>query len=101
VVCRKRREAAVAALDQSPSIRFIVMLSRDPNLKFRGVYESVGNDHVVSLVHGTGPSEVDSDMVREFLRYDSGSKTFKELSTSKLGFTTDAFVLHPHAAKRH
>lgn len=51
---------------QSPSARFIVMLSRDPNLKFRGVYEAGGGEDVVSLVHGTGPSEVDASMVRNF-----------------------------------
>lgn len=45
-------------------------------------------------------TDVLTAQVREFLRYDSGSKSFKELSTSKLGFTTDAFVLHPHVARR-
>ncbi len=67
---------------------------------------------------GPGPREVSADMVREFLKYDSGlpcpappcrqaadggwgagGKCFQPLETRQFGSTTDAVVLHPTAFK--
>jgi hypothetical protein len=36
--------------------------------------------------------------VKEFLKYDSGSKSFKTLESKSFSISTDAVVLTPHKA---
>jgi len=108
---------------------FVIHLSREPNLKFRGVYAMDAEGYSGECIYGIGPKDVNSEMVREFLKYDSvcfpsytlhrllrrrmrascvltgrparaqGTKSFKSIDTKALSMTTDAVVLHPHLSK--
>ena len=50
---------------------FVIHLSREPNLKFRGVYAMDAEGRSGECIYGIGPKDVISEMVREFLKYDS------------------------------
>jgi len=97
---QKKREAALSAIEAcGPQVSYAIHFVRDPNLKYRGIYIVDFESGTGELIVGGGPKEINNDVVREFLKYDSGTKTFRGLESKSFSNSTDAVVLHHHVMK--
>jgi len=101
VVEHKKRDAVLGLLDScgSETANFCILLVRDPNLRYRGLYSVDLVESRAQLLSGTGPKFVTVDMIREFLKYDSGTKSFRVLETRDFSSSVDGVVLHPMTYK--
>jgi hypothetical protein len=72
---KEKRQKALACLDSSDLVHFVIVL-RDPNnLKFRAIYGMATEDtSQLHKVYGAGPRTVTAEMAAGYFRYDSGSK---------------------------
>ena len=97
----KKREAVLQAMDaaDSSAATFVIVLVREPSLKFKGLYAMDLSAQNGEMLPGTGtaslPKLLSVEMVREFLKYDSGTKSFRLLDSKSFSISTDAVVLHP------
>jgi len=53
------------------------------------------NPDLIAAKNKTAPKALSVEMVREFLKYDSGTKSFKTLESKSFSISTDAVVLQP------
>ena len=47
----------------------------------------------VNKLHGKGPAQVKVSMVKDFLKYSSGARSFKEIATKGFTVQSDAVTL--------
>jgi hypothetical protein len=47
----------------------------------------------VTKLHGNGPAQVKVQMVKEFLKYNSGARSFKPIATKSFTVQSDAVTL--------
>ena len=106
VVDAKKREAVIEAINAHRDVNnFVIVLVREPVLKFKGLYALDLETQSCQLLPGTGslslPKTLTLELVREFLKYDSGAKTFKPIDSKSFSISSDAVVLLPQKPASH
>lgn len=99
-VNEREKENVVRALSSTDSEQFIILVRDDKSPVFKALYHINHANTFVKII-GKGPRLLnDPNMIKAFLRYDSGGKKFLPISTKQFGVTTDAVVLNSLIVKR-
>ena len=89
---------ALAAMTQSPSNSFLILLRGRSSRLYKGLYALDTERGVASRLHGGGPAVISGGgdhrlEIRGLFKYDTGSREFKQLHTAGFGRSTDACVI--------
>jgi len=71
-----------------------LLLFRDSRLQFRGLYAFYPDTEEVFKIYGTGPKQINDNMMELYYKYNSGGKKFTQIHTKHLTVTIDAFTIH-------
>ncbi|BFZ10996.1 hypothetical protein BsWGS_14034 [Bradybaena similaris] len=72
-----------------------LVLFRDAGCQYRGLYVFYPETEEAFKVHGVGPKHITNDLCEKFYKYNSGGKSFSEITSTKhLSVSVDAVVLH-------
>ena len=82
-------------MEDSDASHFIILFKGQKNHLFKGLYSYDPElEQVLKVYTGTvGPNVLERNQVLEFYKYDSGSRTFKALSTKSFGRTVHAVAI--------
>ncbi|PAA90208.1 hypothetical protein BOX15_Mlig004131g1, partial [Macrostomum lignano] len=76
------KKKALADLDNSEMAHFVILF-RDAKCQYRGLYGFIPESEVLVRLSGRGPRDIDHSMVDCFFKYNSGSKKFSEIKSTK------------------
>lgn len=84
--------------------QFVLMFYKAKTLAFKGVYVLDPKSKQLVRVFGKGPARINSegevaDLAKEFLKFETSSKSFKSLPVKSLTSTVDAIILEPPKAR--
>ncbi|KAL3104129.1 hypothetical protein niasHS_002156 [Heterodera schachtii] len=91
-VSNEQRQKVQAAIAQSDSKHFLVLF-RDHQCQYRGLYTWDQFSDTVHKIEGLGPKVCREPMMTIMFKYDSGSKSFGRIQTKHLSATIDGFVI--------
>ncbi|ESO99190.1 hypothetical protein LOTGIDRAFT_142046, partial [Lottia gigantea] len=75
------------------SAKHFIILFRDAGLQYRGVYTYEPETEEVFKLIGTGPRYLNNRSLEKYYKYNSGSKSFSEITSTKhLSVSIDAIV---------
>ncbi|KAL3891227.1 hypothetical protein ACJMK2_003490 [Sinanodonta woodiana] len=81
-------------LAKSDAKHFIILF-RDAGCQYRGLYAYNPEVDEISKIHGVGPKHFNNKMIERYFKYNSGSKSFSCVTSTKhLSVSIDAIVLH-------
>jgi hypothetical protein len=80
--------------------QFVIMFYKAKTLAFKGIYVLDPKSRILVRVYGKGPHRINSegevsDLAKEFLKFETSSKSFKALPVKSLTSTVDAIILEP------
>lgn len=80
--------------------QFVIMFYKAKTLAFKGIYVLDPKSRILVRVYGKGPHRMNSegevsDLAKEFLKFETSSKSFKALPVKSLTSTVDAIILEP------
>ncbi|VEL07122.1 unnamed protein product, partial [Protopolystoma xenopodis] len=83
-------------LASAPGTHFIILF-RDSRCQYRSVYTFDLETEELHILCGSGPRKVTHDMVDKFFKYNCGSKSFSQITSTKhLSPVVDAITIHGH-----
>lgn len=89
----EERNEVLFALDNCDSENYIILFRGEKSTRYRGLYScNLHTNHLLKL-HGKGPSQLTTDMVRQLYRYNSSRKEFIAVATKCFTIRTDAASL--------
>ncbi|KAL3109910.1 hypothetical protein niasHT_016526 [Heterodera trifolii] len=91
-VSNEQRQKVQAAIAQSDSKHFLVLF-RDHQCQYRGLYTLDQFSDTVHKIEGLGPKVCREPKMTIMFKYDSGSKSFGRIQTKHLSATIDGFVI--------
>ncbi|CAG5134250.1 unnamed protein product, partial [Candidula unifasciata] len=72
-----------------------LVLFRDAGCQYRGLYVFYPETEEAFKLHGVGPKHITNELCEKFYKYNSGAKSFSEITSTKhLSVSVDAVVLH-------
>ncbi|XP_005113257.2 calmodulin-regulated spectrin-associated protein 1 [Aplysia californica] len=72
-----------------------LILFRDAGCQYRALFIFSPDTEEAFKVHGVGPKHISNKMCEKFYKYNSGGKSFTEITSTKhLSVSVDAVVLH-------
>ncbi|XP_041360750.1 calmodulin-regulated spectrin-associated protein 1-like isoform X2 [Gigantopelta aegis] len=75
--------------------KHFVILFRDGGCQYRSLYSYAPETEDVTKICGVGPKQITKTMMHRFYKYNSGAKSFTEVTSTKhLSVSIDAVVLH-------
>lgn len=84
--------------------QFVIMFYKAKTLAFKGIYVLDPKTRYLVRVYGKGPHRINSEgevseLAKEFLKFETSSKSFKTLPVKSLTSTVDAIILNPPKAR--
>ncbi|XP_060076436.1 calmodulin-regulated spectrin-associated protein 1-like [Ylistrum balloti] len=74
--------------------KHFIILFRDHSCQYRSVYEYYPETEDIYKIHGIGPKQITNKMIEKFYKYNSGSKGFSEISSTKhISVSIDAVAI--------
>jgi hypothetical protein len=90
--CQVRHNVAVS--------QFIILCFQSKSLSYRGIYGVDSQTGDVVRIVGKGPRILPEQLIEQYLKYESSSRSFKPLPTKSLTATTDAVSIDPAKLKK-
>ncbi|XP_061178757.1 calmodulin-regulated spectrin-associated protein 1-B-like isoform X1 [Saccostrea echinata] len=89
-----QKNKVLEVLAKSDAKHFLILF-RDHSCQFRGLYSFDPDTEDSLKIHGIGPKQITSKMIERFYKYNSGGKSFSEVTSTKhLSVSIDAIVIH-------
>ncbi|CAJ1053881.1 calmodulin-regulated spectrin-associated protein 3-like isoform X3 [Xyrichtys novacula] len=85
----------VEEMEKSPANHFLILF-RDSNCQFRGVYTMNSESQELVRLAGVGPRTVSSTQVESIYKYSSDRKQFSAIPSKTMGMSVDAFTIPGH-----
>ncbi|XP_033726512.1 LOW QUALITY PROTEIN: calmodulin-regulated spectrin-associated protein 1-like [Pecten maximus] len=74
--------------------KHFIILFRDHSCQYRSVYEYYPETEDIYKIHGIGPKQITNKMIEKFYKYNSGSKGFSVISSTKhISVSIDAVAI--------
>ncbi|XP_021371449.1 calmodulin-regulated spectrin-associated protein 1-B-like isoform X2 [Mizuhopecten yessoensis] len=74
--------------------KHFIILFRDHSCQYRSVYEYYPETEDIYKIHGIGPKQITNKMIEKFYKYNSGTKGFSEISSTKhISVSIDAVAI--------
>ncbi|XP_028270768.1 calmodulin-regulated spectrin-associated protein 3-like [Parambassis ranga] len=87
-----QKNKIVEEMEKSPGNHFLILF-RDTNCQFRGVYTMNPDSQELVRVAGVGPRTVSSTQVESIYKYSSDRKQFSAIPSKTMGMSVDAFTI--------
>ncbi|XP_049577679.1 calmodulin-regulated spectrin-associated protein 3-like isoform X1 [Syngnathus scovelli] len=87
-----QKNKIVEEMEKSPANHFLILF-RDVNCQFRGVYTANPDSAELVRLTGVGPKTVSSTQVESMYKYSSDRKQFSAIPSKTLGMSVDAFTI--------
>ncbi|XP_065811780.1 calmodulin-regulated spectrin-associated protein 3-like isoform X3 [Labrus bergylta] len=85
----------VEEMEKSPANHFLILF-RDSNCQFRGVYTMNSDSQELVRLAGMGPRTIGSTHVESIYKYSSDRKQFSAIPSKTMGMSVDAFTIPNH-----
>ncbi|XP_041641378.1 calmodulin-regulated spectrin-associated protein 3-like [Cheilinus undulatus] len=85
----------VEEMEKSPANHFLILF-RDSNCQFRGVYTMNSDSQELVRLAGVGPRTISSAQVESIYKYSSDRKQFSAIPSKTMGMSVDAFTIPSH-----
>ncbi|XP_074521404.1 calmodulin-regulated spectrin-associated protein 3-like isoform X3 [Halichoeres trimaculatus] len=85
----------VEEMEKSPANHFLILF-RDSNCQFRGVYTMNADSQELVRLAGVGPRTISSTQVESIYKYSSDRKQFSAIPSKTMGMSVDAFTIPSH-----
>ena len=82
-------------MEKSPANHFLILF-RDSNCQFRGVYTMNSDSQELVRLAGAGPRTISSTQVESIFKYSSDRKQFCAIPSKTMGMSVDAFTIPSH-----
>jgi calmodulin-regulated spectrin-associated protein len=86
--------------DNAPVAQFVILFFHAKSFSYRGVYGVDPQTGDMVRMVGKGPRILPEQLIEEYLKYETSSRSFKPLPTKSLTATTDAVALDPAKLKK-
>ncbi|XP_078131608.1 calmodulin-regulated spectrin-associated protein 3-like [Sander vitreus] len=90
-----QKNKIVEEMEKSPANHFLILF-RDSNCQFRGVYTMNTDSQELVRLAGVGPRTIGSTQVESIYKYSSDRKQFSAIPSKTMGMTVDAFTIPNH-----
>ncbi|XP_038568763.1 calmodulin-regulated spectrin-associated protein 3-like isoform X1 [Micropterus salmoides] len=90
-----QKNKIVEEMEKSPANHFLILF-RDSNCQFRGVYTMNPDSQELVRVAGVGPRTIGSTQVESIYKYSSDRKQFSAIPSKTMGMSVDAFTISSH-----
>ncbi|XP_047435008.1 calmodulin-regulated spectrin-associated protein 3-like isoform X2 [Mugil cephalus] len=90
-----QKNKIVEEMEKSPANHFLILF-RDSNCQFRGVYTMNPDSQELARVAGVGPRTLSSTQVESIYKYSSDRKQFSAIPSKTMGMSVDAFTIPSH-----
>ena len=87
------RATLTKIIDAAPYEHLLLRIASPRNMSFKGLYAISPDLSMGVRVYGQGPKELCSDDIKAYFKYDSGSKSLKELPVKSFGISVHAIAL--------
>ncbi|XP_034715691.1 calmodulin-regulated spectrin-associated protein 3-like isoform X4 [Etheostoma cragini] len=94
-VNESQKSKIVEEMEKSPANHFLILF-RDSNCQFRGVYTMNTDSQELVRLAGVGPRTIGSTQVESIYKYSSDRKQFNAIPSKTMGMTVDAFTIPSH-----
>ncbi|XP_032384347.1 calmodulin-regulated spectrin-associated protein 3 isoform X2 [Etheostoma spectabile] len=94
-VNESQKNKIVEEMEKSPANHFLILF-RDSNCQFRGVYTMNTDSQELVRLTGVGPRTIGSTQVESIYKYSSDRKQFSAIPSKTMGMTVDAFTIPSH-----
>ncbi|XP_028299868.1 calmodulin-regulated spectrin-associated protein 3-like isoform X2 [Gouania willdenowi] len=94
-VNERQKNKIVEEMEKSPANHFLILF-RDSNCQFRGVYTMNPDSEDLVRLTGVGPRTVNSSQVESIYKYSSDRKQFSTILSKTMGMSVDAFTIPGH-----
>ncbi|KAI9216447.1 CKK domain-containing protein [Blastocladiella britannica] len=88
------RTEVLEDLERSGGENFVILLRGAKNHSFKGLYTHLVETGQIVKLYGSGPIEVSDQDITDHFKYDSGSRSFKSLSTRSMSTLVHGMVLN-------
>ncbi|KAI3353438.1 hypothetical protein L3Q82_019962, partial [Scortum barcoo] len=90
-----QKNKIVEEMEKSPANHFLILF-RDSNCQFRGVYTMNPDSQELVRLAGVGPRTIGSAQVESIYKYSSDRKQFSTIPSKTMGMSVDAFTIPSH-----
>ncbi|XP_053184018.1 calmodulin-regulated spectrin-associated protein 3-like [Scomber japonicus] len=90
-----QKSKIVEEMEKSPANHFLILF-RDSNCQFRGVYTMNPESQELVRLAGMGPRTISSTQVETIYKYSSDRKQFSAIPSKTMGMSVDAFTIPSH-----
>ncbi|KAF7689191.1 hypothetical protein HF521_012544 [Silurus meridionalis] len=90
-----QKNKIVEEMEKSSANHFLILL-RDSNCQFRGIYTLDGQSDEMQRLCGVGPRAIPSSSVEAIYKYNSDRKQFSVLPSRTFSMSVDAFTIPTH-----
>ncbi|KAM3624042.1 uncharacterized protein V6R79_018434 [Siganus canaliculatus] len=90
-----QKNKIVEEMEKSPANHFLILF-RDTNCQFRGVYTMNSDSQELVRLAGVGPRTVGPAQVESIYKYSSDRKQFSAIPSKTMGMSVDAFTIPSH-----
>ena len=80
---------------------FIVLFYHSKSLSYRGIYIKDPTSLEIKRIIGRGPKILNETNIEAFYKYESSSRSFKQIQTNALTSTIDAVSIDPSKFKKY
>ncbi|XP_068177878.1 calmodulin-regulated spectrin-associated protein 3 [Antennarius striatus] len=87
-----QKNKIVEEMEKSPANHFLILF-RDSNCQFRGVYTMNPDSQELVRLAGVGPRTIGSAQVESIYKYSSDRKQFSAIPSKTMGMSVDAFTI--------
>uniref|UniRef100_A0A3Q2QYF6 CKK domain-containing protein n=1 Tax=Fundulus heteroclitus TaxID=8078 RepID=A0A3Q2QYF6_FUNHE len=87
-----QKNKIVEEMEKSSANHFLILF-RDANCQFRGVYTMNPDTQELVRLAGVGPRSVSSGQVEAIFKYSSDRKQFSTIPSKTMGMSVDAFTI--------
>ncbi|XP_054897551.1 calmodulin-regulated spectrin-associated protein 3-like isoform X1 [Poeciliopsis prolifica] len=91
-VNESQKNKIVEEMEKSSANHFLILF-RDSNCQFRGVYTMSPDSQELVRLAGVGPRSVSSGQVESIFKYSSDRKQFSSIPSKTMGMSVDAFTI--------
>ncbi|XP_056136188.1 calmodulin-regulated spectrin-associated protein 3 [Lampris incognitus] len=87
-----QKNKIIEEMEKSPANHFLILF-RDSNCQFRGVYTMNPDSQELVRLAGVGPRTISSNQVESIYKYSSDRKQFSTIPSKTMGMSVDAFTI--------
>ncbi|KAM4751266.1 calmodulin-regulated spectrin-associated protein 3-like isoform 2-T2 [Anableps anableps] len=91
-VNESQKNKIVEEMEKSSANHFLILF-RDSNCQFRGVYTMNPDTQELARLAGVGPRSISSSQVESIFKYSSDRKQFSTIPSKTMGMSVDAFTI--------